>query len=137
MTFSSSQQIPLNVDYGESLKTSPRSSSFREEDMELIIEQVVDFKSFAANAYPLSEHFEKQGWMNYFNILNGSTYPLLVKDFWVRAEVYDEFAALAEERNAVSNDKSLKGKTRAEMGLKEFKCTKIRYAVMGVDISIT
>lgn len=75
--------------------------------------------------------------MNWFDILNGPTYPLLVKEFWVSIEVYDEFAALAEERNVVLNDKSLKGKSRVETCLKEFKCTKIRYTVIGIDIAIT
>lgn len=59
--------------------------------------------------------------MNYFNILNGPTYSILIKDFWARVGVYDEFAALVEVRNVVENDKSLKGKIMAKMGLKEFK----------------
>ncbi|XP_050916763.1 uncharacterized protein LOC127131923 [Lathyrus oleraceus] len=75
--------------------------------------------------------------MNYFNILNGPTYSLLIKDFWARVGMYDKFAALVEVRNAIENDKSLKGKTRIETGLNEFKCTEIKYVVMGVDIAIT
>lgn len=75
--------------------------------------------------------------MKYFNILNGPTYSLLIKYFWVRVGVYDEFAALVEVRNVVENDKSLKRKIMAKMGLKEFKSTEIRFSIMGVDISIT
>jgi len=46
---------------------------------------------------------------------------LLVKDFWIRVEVYDREAAKMEEFEKIEGDESLKGKTRAEMGLEEFK----------------
>lgn len=65
----------------------------KENDLKSIVEQVIDFKSFEVNGYSLKEHFKVQGWMQFFNILNGPTYPFLVKDFWVRVEVYDEVAA--------------------------------------------
>lgn len=68
--------------------------------------------------------------MNYFEIPNGPTYPRQVKDLWVRGEVYDEFVVEAEERNDIENGKSLKGKSRVKMGLKEFKD-------QGIEISIT
>jgi len=55
--------------------------------------------------------------MHYFNMLNGSSYTKLVKDFWVRSEVIDEEAAKREEDQKVAEDKKLKGKSRAEMGL--------------------
>jgi len=61
----------------------------------------------------------------------------LVKDFWVRAEVYDVEAAKEEEIKAVINDPSLRGKTRQEMGLKSFRQTEIRSSVMGIPITIT
>lgn len=50
-------------------------------------------------------------------MLNGSSYTKLVKDFWVRSEVIDEEAAKREEDQKVAEDKKLKGKSRAEMGL--------------------
>lgn len=96
----------------------------------------MDFKSFVANGFLLSKHLTRQGWMNYFEILNGPTYPHLVKHFWVRAEVCDEFAAHTEERKSISNNEILKWKTRVDMGLKEFEGTWIRSAVTGIDISI-
>jgi len=43
----------------------------------------------------------------YFEMLNGPTYVTLVKDFWVRAEVYDVEAAKEEEIKAVINDQVL------------------------------
>lgn len=36
--------------------------------------------------------------MNFFDILNGSTYSYLVKYLWVRVEVYDAVAAYFEEK---------------------------------------
>ena len=44
----------------------------------------------------------------YFEMLNGLTYVTLVKDFWVRAEVYDVEAGKEEEIKAVIRDPSLK-----------------------------
>jgi len=73
----------------------------------------------------------------YFDMLNGPTYVKLVKDFWVRAEVYDLEAAKAEELQAVTRDPSLRGKTRKEMGLEPFRQTEIRSAVMGIPLTIT
>lgn len=50
--------------------------------------------------------------------MNGPIYPILVKDFQVRVEVYDELVALAKEINAVENYKSLKEKTNDANGFK-------------------
>jgi len=72
----------------------------------------------------------------YFNMLNGPTYVMLVKDFWVRAEVYDLDAAKVEELQAVTRDPSLRGKIRKEMNLEPFRQTEIRSAVMGIPITI-
>ena len=44
----------------------------------------------------------------YFEMLNGPTFVTLVKDFWVRAEIYDVDAAKDEELKAVIRDPSLK-----------------------------
>jgi len=73
----------------------------------------------------------------YFEMLNGPTYVTLVKDFWVRAEVYDVDAAKDEELKAVIRDSSLRGKTRQEMGMESFRQTEIRSSVMGIPITIT
>jgi len=66
-----------------------------------------------------------------------NTYVTLVKDFWVRAEVYDVDAAKDEELKAVIRDPSLRGKTRQEMGLESFRQTEIRSSVMGIPITIS
>ena len=60
----------------------------------------------------------------------------MVKYFWVRAEIYDKYAAKQEEVEKILLDPSLKGKTRAEMGLKEFTRTEIRSNLMGIPITI-
>lgn len=70
-------------------------------------------------------------------MLNRRTYPHLVRDFCVRVEVYDELYASMEQDMMVRNDKSLKGKNRKEMGLKEFEEMKVRSAMIGVDVTIT
>ena len=57
----------------------------------------------------------------YFDMLNGTTYVKLVKDFWVRAEVYDLDVAKVEELQAVARDPSLRGKTRKEIDLEPFR----------------
>lgn len=66
-------------------------------------------------------------------MLSGPTFPYLIKDFWVRAEVYDENSATLEENQKIVENEELRGKTRAEMGLEDFKEVEIRSAVMGVN----
>jgi len=56
-------------------------------------------------------------------MLNGTSYSELVKDFWVKSEVYDQEAATREEAQKILENQSLKGNTRSEMGLLEFKGT--------------
>lgn len=101
------------------------------------MEQIVDFKSFQVNRYPLKEHFEVQGWFHFFDILNGLAYPYLVKDLWVRAKVYDEIVTSLEERGKIVAYKTNRGKSIAKMGLKDFKEVEIKSVVMGVDVTIT
>ena len=69
-------------------------------------------------------------------MLNGPTYPYLVKYFWVREEVFDESVAHEELRLIVNRDNSLKGKTRKKAVLKEFEEIEIRLTKMRVDVVI-
>lgn len=87
----------------------------------LIVQHIIDFNSFEVNVYPLKEQFEVQGWIHFFDILHGPTYPCLVKYLWVRAEVYDEVVASFEEIGKIVKDEANKGKSRDELSLKEFK----------------
>ncbi|CAL5213821.1 unnamed protein product [Lathyrus oleraceus] len=70
-------------------------------------------------------------------MMNGPTFPYMVKDFWVRAEVYDESSATLEENQKIVEKEELGGKTRAEMGLEDFKEVEITLVVMGVNVTIT
>ncbi|XP_039688580.1 uncharacterized protein [Medicago truncatula] len=62
-------------------------------------------------------------------MINGPSYEELVKDFWVREEVYDKEAAKMEEFEKIAGDESLKEKRKAQMGLKEFKRNRSAQAV--------
>ena len=69
-------------------------------------------------------------------MFNGPTYENMVKYFWMRDVVYDMDAAKREEREKIAGDPSLKGKSRAEMGLQEFTQVKICSNVIGIPITI-
>ena len=62
---------------------------------------------------------------------------MFLKYFWVRAEVYDEEAAKLEEIQKIAENPRLKGKTRVQMGLEEFKEIEVRSAMMGIRVTIT
>lgn len=70
-------------------------------------------------------------------MMSGATYPHLVNDLWVRAEVFDEAAAYEELRMIAVKNSSLKGKSREEVGLRKFEEVEIRSSMMGVDVIIT
>ena len=61
----------------------------------------------------------------------------LVKEFWIRAEVFDVEAAKAQENQVVSRNSNLKGKSRKEMRLEPFHGLEIKSAMMGIPVSIT
>lgn len=105
--------------------------------LKLLVEQIIDFDSFSQNGYYLWSFFRVQEWSPIFDMLNGPTYPHLVKDFWARVEVFDELATCEELKLLVEMDNSLKEKTRKEVDLEKFEEFEIRYVVMGVDVIIT
>jgi hypothetical protein len=100
-------------------------------------ESPVDFTSLERYKVDMEAFVKPQKLYGYFRMLNGPTYENLVKDFWLRAEVYDMEAAKFEEKQVVERDSSLKGKTIEEMGLEPFKGMEIRSAVMGIPVTIT
>jgi hypothetical protein len=104
-----------------------RTMSLEEWELKIQTENPVDFESLAFHGCDIKGYYEAQGLMPYFNMLNGPTYRTLVKQFWVRASVYDKAASEVEEQEKILIDPTLKGKTREEMGLEPFRCTKIRY----------
>jgi hypothetical protein len=70
-------------------------------------------------------------------MLNGFVYYDIVRNCWVKAYVFDEAAAKEEVRKIVEANKSLKGKSRAQFGLRPFKGTKIRSNIVGLEVVIT
>ncbi|MCI31064.1 cullin-like protein, partial [Trifolium medium] len=55
----------------------------------------------------------------------------------MKAKIYDEDEAKKEEEVVVLKNPQMQGKSRAEMGLKDFKGVEIRSTVAGLDITIT
>lgn len=45
-------------------------------------------------------------------MINGLTYPYMVKYFWVKAKVFDEGGAALEENQKIAENKDFKGKFR-------------------------
>ncbi|MCI57453.1 cullin-like protein, partial [Trifolium medium] len=60
-------------------------------------------------------------WDRYFEILNGPIFSNLIKMFWMKSTVYDEYEARLEEERAIEKNPELQGIYRKEMGLEEFK----------------
>ncbi|MCI45876.1 hypothetical protein A2U01_0067115, partial [Trifolium medium] len=60
-------------------------------------EKMVDFESLKVNDFGIEELFINQGWKRYFDMLNGPIYTNMVKEFWMKAEVFDEVSARMEE----------------------------------------
>lgn len=58
---SSSNPVPMVVEYGKALQIKPNTLMLREEDLKLIIEKIIDFESFRVNGFPLKSYFEAQG----------------------------------------------------------------------------
>jgi hypothetical protein len=61
----------------------------------------------------------------------------IVRNFWNKAYVYDQAAAKEEVRKMIEKDDSLKGKTRAQMGLRPFRGIEIRSNLVGIEVVIT
>lgn len=85
----------------------------------------------------IRSYYEAQDLMDYFIMLNGSTYKNFVRHFWVRAQVYDRKAAQDEMDEKVLIDHTLAGKSRKEMGLEPFIVTEIRSSIMVIHVFIS
>ncbi|KEH18108.1 hypothetical protein MTR_8g012072 [Medicago truncatula] len=113
-----------------------RTMSIEEWDLIIQAENPVDFTSLTHHGCDLVRFYKKQKLMSYFSLLNGPTYEVLVRQFWVRASVFDKVAAKQEEAQMILVDPTLEGKTREEMGLLAFTGTEIRSNVMGIPVTI-
>ncbi|MCI21366.1 50S ribosomal protein L16, partial [Trifolium medium] len=67
--------------------------------LDLVMEQHVDFESLRANGYDVKKLFQDQGWLGYFDILNGPVYTELVKDFRKRCDIITQEDADREYEN--------------------------------------
>ena len=110
MAFTSNQALMV-VYSGNNLHIKPETLNLKEEDLKLIKDQIVDFKSFKVKEYPLKDYFEAHGLLDFFDLLNGPTFPYLVKDFWVRDKVFNEGAVAIEEIQNIAEIKDFKGKS--------------------------
>jgi len=133
---SSTQGISMQLNTGESLQIKGRSMKLEEWRLTVQVENPVDFVSLARHDCDLSSYLRYQDLSCYFSMMDGPSYQNLVKYFWVRAEIYDKYVVKAEEDHMVLLNPDLKGKSRVEMGLKEFKRTEIRSNVIGIPVTI-
>jgi len=131
------KEVSMQIDYGESLQIKGRTMKLEEWKLTVQVENPVDFVSLTRNKCDLTSFLRYQDLSGYFTMLDGPTYENMVKHFWVRAEIYDKYAAKAEKDHLVLLDPSLEGKPRAEMGIKEFTRTEIHSSIMEIPVTIT
>jgi hypothetical protein len=113
----------VNLNSNANLLDPPNTMDCGRESMEFFPESMVDFESLKVNGKDIAHLFMDQQWQNYFDMLNGFVYYDIVKNLWVKAHVFDEAAAKEEVRKMVEANKSLKGKSRAQLGLRPFRGT--------------
>ena len=127
----------MQIATGEAYQIKGRTMKLQEWELTSQVENPVDFISLAHHGCELRDFLHSQDLDSNFSMLNGPTYENLVKHIWVRAEIYDSRAARLEEHQMFLIDPTLEGKTREQLGLKPFICTKIRSSIMGIPISIS
>ena len=108
MASSSSKQVTSSSSANLLIKS--KTMAIPSESFEVQIESPVDFASLNRNGMNMDALIAAQEMFPCFHMLNGPRYVKLVKDFWVRAEVYDEEAANNEELKAVTQDLSFRRK---------------------------
>ena len=91
------------------------------ESFEFVTEKFIDFESFKVNGIDIQSLFYDQQWKNYFEMLNGFVYYDIVKYFWQKATIFDNFNADEEVKMMVEKDVSLKGKSITQLGLRPFR----------------
>src|SRR4030066_2070929 len=103
---SSTKMKSIDLSSQQTLKIKPNTSSVSKESLKILIEQVVDFDSLGRNGVTVAEFFAFQKWSTFFQMLNGPTYKEMVKEFWIKVEVFDEEAADRELAKKIDEDKS-------------------------------
>jgi hypothetical protein len=132
-------ELPLVIDLNsQALLVDPPNTNYcGREAMEFLTEKFVDFESLRLNDIDIQSLFYDQQWKNYFDMLNGFVYYDIVKNFWNKATVFDEFCAEEEVRKMVAKNESLKGKSRVQLGLRPFNGKEIRSNILGLNVLIT
>ncbi|MCI45507.1 cullin-like protein, partial [Trifolium medium] len=72
------KNLPINTTSGKSCFTKNVTIEVAYEKLDLVMKQPVDFESLRANEYDVKKFFEDQGWMGYFDLINGPVYTVLV-----------------------------------------------------------
>ncbi|MCI03861.1 hypothetical protein A2U01_0024902 [Trifolium medium] len=98
------ENLPLNSDSQASWFNKNRIINIPYDKLEPIMEQPVDFEALRVNGFEVEEFFRNQGWLEYIKMLNGPVYTVLVKDFWPRCDIVDQFVADREYNNKVAED---------------------------------
>jgi hypothetical protein len=119
----------INLNSQATLVNPPNTMDCGRDNMEFFPECKVDFESLKANGIDIKNLFYDQQWENYFEMLNGFIYFDIVRNFWNKAK--------EEVRKMIEKDDSLKGKIRAQMGLRPFRGTEIRSNLVGIEVVIT
>ena len=91
------QASAMQVGSGASYVVKPKTMAFGKEELKVQVENLVDFASLTRHGVDIVPHMMTQDLSGNFRMLNGPSYKELVKDLYVRAEVYDKEAAKAEE----------------------------------------
>ena len=113
----STSSSAINLSSKQSTKIKPNTTSIPKESFKIIIDQAIDFGSLARNGIQVDRFFNRQQLEKFLQILHGPTYTDLVRQFWVKAEIYDEEASDRELAMKIKEDKSGKKKTRSDFGL--------------------
>jgi hypothetical protein len=127
----------IDLNSQASLEEPPNTNDCGRKGMKFLTEKFVDFESLKVNGVDIQDLFYDQQWKNYFEMLNGFVYYDIVKNFWNKATVFDEFCAEEEVRKMVAKDESLKGKSRVQLGLRPYKGKEIRSNLLGLNVLIT
>jgi len=60
---------------------SGSTMKLQEQQLRIQVENPVDFTSLTHHGCNIQEYYAAQGWMHYFDLLNGPTYKVLVRHF--------------------------------------------------------
>jgi hypothetical protein len=127
----------INLSSRATLVNPPNTMDCGRESFEFNTECMIDFESLRANGKDIAHLFMDQGWNNYFEMLNGWIYYDLIRNFWVKAYVFEEEASKEEVRKLIKDKPALKGKSRTQLGLPPFRGTEIRSNLLGMHVVIT